>query len=234
MSLWASLAHVVASLPAPVRWRVRNAVALVRGLSPGTPDSRDDAYPDEFWRLHAGGDWPGLARVVLQFGAPASLVDVGCGDGKLLAAIHTNAPDITLLGVDGSGAALRRAECAGVPVRAHNLSSRRSADQRTLADWIGGFDVAVSLETAEHLPPWCASGFVAALSRARLVVFSAAQPGQGGTLHMNERPAAYWRMKFEKHGLLPASLDEQFRAAVASLDLPWWYGKNVHLYERRG
>jgi SAM-dependent methyltransferase len=225
---------VVASLPAPIRWRVRNGIALARHLSPMATDVGDEAYADEFWRFHAGGDWAGLARLVLQFCAPASLVDVGCGDGKLLAAIRTNAPELVLLGIDGSGAALRRAARAGVPVRAHDLSSMRSADRTALAEWIGGFDVAVSLETAEHLPPWCASAFVAALSCARRVVFSAAQPDQGGTLHMNERPAAYWRVRFEKHGLLQAGADEAFREAVAALDLPWWYAKNVHLYERRG
>ena len=27
---------------------------------------------------------------------------------------------------------------------------------------------------------------------------------------------------------------DRTREVVATLDLPWWYAKNVHLYERRG
>jgi hypothetical protein len=67
-----------------------------------------------------------------------------------------------------------------------------------------------------------------------MVVFSAAHPGQGGTLHMNERPFDYWRRRFAEHGFHPPRSDEGFREAVRALDLPWWYAANVHLFERTG
>ncbi|MDP6884692.1 MAG: hypothetical protein QF830_11185, partial [Rhodospirillales bacterium] len=43
-----------------------------------------------------------------------------------------------------------------------------------------------SLEVAEHLPPDAAETFVATLvAHGRLVLFSAAPPGQGGLNHVN-------------------------------------------------
>jgi hypothetical protein len=50
------------------------------------------------------------------------------------------------------------------------------------------FDLALSLELAEHLPPECAGVLVDSLARlAPAVVFSAAVPFQGGVGHVNER-----------------------------------------------
>jgi hypothetical protein len=49
---------------------------------------------------------------------------------------------------------------------------------------------------------------------------------------MNERPFAYWRALFEGRGFRVCRFDEEFRAAVRALDLPWWYGANIHVFER--
>ncbi|MDW8444469.1 MAG: hypothetical protein RML45_09315 [Acetobacteraceae bacterium] len=63
------------------------------------------------------------------------------------------------------------------------------------------FDLALSLEVAEHLPPERAAGFVADLVRlAPAVLFSAAIPLQGGTNHVNERWQAFWAGLFASHG----------------------------------
>jgi SAM-dependent methyltransferase len=235
MTLPVLAGRAVASLPAGLRWRTRNAIALVRWMRLRLGgDSDGAAYDDGFWSFHATGDWHGLADAVLQYCVPQSIVDVGCGDGKLLSALRAQSPTIALLGIDGSRRALARVAAAGLPVHFHDLSSTRSRDLAALRADVSGFDVAVSLETAEHLPPWTSPGFVETLSRARMVVFSAAQPGQGGTLHMNERPAAYWQTKFEACGFRVGGSDAAFRKAVSGLDLPWWYSQNIHVFERVG
>ena len=58
------------------------------------------------------------------------------------------------------------------------------------------------LEVAEHIPPECADIFVESLTwgLAPVIMFSAAVPGQGGTLHLNEQWPAYWASKFAQHG----------------------------------
>ena len=118
-------------------------------------------------------------------------------------------------------------------MEAHDLSSASPRSLASLRQRIDAFDVAVSLETAEHLPPWSARSFVKSLARPRLVIFSAAQPGQGGTLHLNERPLSYWRARFGARGYGVAPVDTAFRQALSRLDLPWWYRANIQVFERR-
>lgn len=231
MTLYPILRGALGRLPAPLRWRARNVIALGRWLAHRADAHGDGAYEEPFWDLHRGGDWAALADVILRFCTPTSVVDVGCGDGKLLAAIRLRSPALPLLGIDSSPVALGRAAATGVPVEAHDLASTRRRAVKPLRARIAAFDLAVSLETAEHLPPWTGPAFVETLTHARQIVFSAAQPGQGGTLHMNERSAAYWRARFAERGYRVADFDVAMRDAIAALDLPWWYAANIHVFE---
>jgi 2-polyprenyl-3-methyl-5-hydroxy-6-metoxy-1,4-benzoquinol methylase len=222
------LSGVVRALPRPIRWRVRNAFALAQWMrGAATP------YDGAFWNFHQGGDWKTLAALILGLGAPRSIVDVGCGDGALLSAIRSLAPHVTTLGIDSGAEGLERTHVQGLVTEQHDLAffGRRSAAD--LAARIRQFDMAVCLETAEHLPPWSAGPLVEALTHASIVVFSAAQPDQQGTQHMNERPFAYWRRHFSARGFTLSADDTQFRNAVARIDLPWWYAANIHVFVRR-
>jgi SAM-dependent methyltransferase len=63
------------------------------------------------------------------------------------------------------------------------------------------YDLAVSLEVAEHLPPLLGERLVETCTKAApRVLFSAAPPGQGGQGHINEQPKAYWLERFARHG----------------------------------
>ena len=63
------------------------------------------------------------------------------------------------------------------------------------------FDLSLCIETGEHLPPDRADYLVNLLAACSDVCFfSAAQPGQGGTMHLNEQPKAYWLDKFKALG----------------------------------
>jgi hypothetical protein len=63
------------------------------------------------------------------------------------------------------------------------------------------FDLVVSLEVAEHLPPEAAEVFVQSLTGlGSVILFSAAIPFQGGTHHVNERWPRYWTELFAKRG----------------------------------
>lgn len=225
----ARLAHLgMNTLPAGVRYRVRNCIALGRWMigATGAP------YDDTFWNLQAEADWPAFARCILDHAAGTSVIDVGCGEGRLLSAIRDARPGVRLRGVDGSGAGLRRAAERGLPVEAMDLAMWRQADANRLRGFVDGHDVAICLETAEHLPPWSAAHLARALSAAPVVVFSAAHPDQGGTLHMNEKPFEYWERLFAGQGLTRSRGDEAFRAAVAALRVPYWYAANIHVLTR--
>jgi SAM-dependent methyltransferase len=123
---------------------------------------------------------------------PASVVDVGCGRGAWLAAFRDAGVD-DVLGLDGDY------------VERHSLhidaSQFRAVDLVAPPDLGRRFDLAVSLEVAEHLPADDADGFVRLLtSLAPVVIFSGAIPGQGGTHHVNEQWPAYWAQRFEREG----------------------------------
>src|SRR5262249_45270644 len=65
------------------------------------------------------------------------------------------------------------------------------------------FDLAVSLEVAEHLPQRVAHQFVRNIvDLAPCVLFSAAVPYQRGTEHVNEQWPDYWAALFREHGYL--------------------------------
>ena len=93
---------------------------------------------------------------------------------------------------------------------------------------LGGkrFDLAMSLEVAEHLSPKRAESFVEDLTKlSDVIMFSAAVEGQGGTHHVNEQYMPYWVEKFEKFGYAPFDLirpEIQF-----CMDVPWYYRQNI-------
>jgi hypothetical protein len=90
-------------------------------------------------------------------------------------------------------------------------------------------DLAISLEVAEHLPEESAETFVASLTGlARVVLFSAAIPRQGGTQHLNEQWPSYWAAKFAERGYRPIDV---IRPKVWNIDtVSFWYKQNTLLY----
>lgn len=164
------------------------------------------------------------ARVVVPIllsAFPArSAADVGCGAGAWLRALH----DAGVADVDGyDGGYVDRAMLRVAPERFH------AVDLRDAPALPRRYDLALSLEVAEHLPPDCADGFVAMLTRAAPVVaFSAAIPGQGGVGHLNERWQDHWRGLFATRGYRPVDL---VRPAIRGRpDVPFWYQQNLVVY----
>lgn len=94
-------------------------------------------------------------------------------------------------------------------------------------------DLAICLETAEHLPPARGPSLVRELCMlSPVVLWSAAVPGQGGEGHINERPHAYWEGLFAANGY---DLDDFVRPAIAGkLFVPVWYRNNVMVFRREG
>jgi hypothetical protein len=89
-----------------------------------------------------------------------------------------------------------------------------------------------SLEVAEHLSPSASAGFVQSLARhaLRCVLFSAAPPGQGGELHVNERPYEFWCEQFERLGF--ATVDAVRPAIAGDRRISYWYRYNTLLFVR--
>ena len=155
----------------------------------------DTAYPDRFFDFHREGSQRSAREVipvVRQFIEPKSVVDVGCGIGTWLSEFE-NAGITDCLGIDGGYVDREQLLIERERFQVHDLEMPLNLDRR--------FDLAVSLEVAEHLPAACADTFVESLTRlSSAILFSAAIPRQGGDHHVNEQWPEYCQERFERHG----------------------------------
>ena len=164
-----------------------------------------------------------ILPLVLDAVKPASVVDIGCGTGNWLSvASELGVRDI--LGVDGSWVKAQLAIPAEKFIP-HDLSTPLKLDRR--------FDIALSLEVAEHLPASAARVFVRSLcDAADVVVFSAAIPGQGGRRHLNEQWPAYWADLFQE---LQYDCYDFLRPRIwNNLRVTWHYAQNSMIFVRAG
>ena len=127
-----------------------------------------------------------ILTILSLLGVPKSMLDVGSGIGSMVRLARA-------LGVDAVGVDV----LAEPPDVNWDLTKPLSLGQT--------FDLTISLETAEHLPPEAAGTFCDTISNhmnsGSLLVFSAARPGQGGIGHINLQPLEFWRTLLEARGL---------------------------------
>lgn len=179
------------------------------------------SYTGDFYtKLRDGVERSADAMIphLLEWTNAKSVVDLGCGSGHWLRRFKAHGVP-TVLGLDGPWVTSHvLAEGEFVPA---DLSKPVSIGKR--------FDLAISLEVAEHLPANCAETFVESLVHlAPIVMFSAAIPQQSGVDHINEQWQDYWATLFARHG---------FVAIDAIRPLIWdnpgvepWYAQNTLIY----
>lgn len=154
-----------------------------------------NTYSREFYELNAAmGDNSAavIVPLVLQLVQPKSIVDLGCSSGVWLKKF-SEAGISDFMGLDGEWVDIGQLRIPRDKFQRTDLSKPVRLGRR--------FDMAMSLEVAEHLPEQSAEDFVESLTKlAPVVLFSAAMPGQGGVCHINEQWADYWVEKFERRG----------------------------------
>lgn len=161
-----------------------------------------------------------VVPMVLDLTAAGSVVDVGCGDGSWLSVFRAHGVS-RVLGIDGYWVAEQQLRIPADAFRRRHLEEEIAVGER--------FDLAMTLEVAEHLPPGRAAGFVADLcALAPLVLFSAAIPDQGGHRHVNEQWPAYWARLFAAQGY--RALDVLRLRVWDDPAVHWWYKQNILLY----
>lgn len=160
-----------------------------------------------------------VAPLVMNLLKPASVIDVGCGTGEWLKEFARYGVDIT--GVDGDYVPRQYLKIQPEKFIAHDLSRPFIVRKR--------FDLALSLEVAEHLPLERAETFVDDLTAlAPVVLFSAAIPGQGGYGHINEQWPGYWSGLFGKRGY--KVVDALRKLIWDNENIEWWYRQNLLIF----
>jgi hypothetical protein len=189
-----------------------------------TPNSM---YGDAFYDGHMEGSYRSAqlyAECLSKVYSPGSVVDVGCGRGAWLKAFKESGAR-RLLGFDGVWNSQQMMIEASVAFKACDLNKPILADER--------FDLAMSLEVAEHLEPASSVTFVSSLvGLSDVVMFGAAFIEQGGTNHVNEQRNSFWARLFASHGYVVFDI---FRPVFwGDSRVESWYQQNTFLYVRKG
>jgi 2-polyprenyl-3-methyl-5-hydroxy-6-metoxy-1,4-benzoquinol methylase len=162
---------------------------------------------------------------LLEIYKPQHVVDFGCGLGTFLKAFKEKGIQ-EVLGLDGTW------------VNRTLLSDFLEPDEFQEADLENKivlnkkYDLAISLEVAEHLNKDSASIFIENLVNASdIILFSAAIPFQGGQNHVNEQWFAFWQAEFLKHDYV---FNDVFRSYLWNNEqVKWWYKQNMFLVTSR-
>jgi 2-polyprenyl-3-methyl-5-hydroxy-6-metoxy-1,4-benzoquinol methylase len=161
-----------------------------------------------------------VVPLVMERVSPKSVLDLGCGHGIWLETFARHGVE-DYIGVDGDW----------VPREALHFPADRFIAQRVDKPLRleRRFDLATSLEVAEHLPERGSRQFVRNIvEHASCVLFSAAIPHQRGTDHINEQWPDYWAALFDEHGYLPV---DGIRPLIWSNDAVFpFYRQNILMF----
>jgi SAM-dependent methyltransferase len=183
----------------------------------------DTPYTQNFYDSYAEeslGSARAIVPLITKLLEPQSVIDVGCGIGTWLKAF-SEAGVARICGIDGAHVSARQLLIPKETFSAHDLSNPLAVHER--------FDLAMSVEVAEHLPPSSAKEFVHSLTNlAPVVLFSAAIPHQGGDHHVNEQWPEYWAdlfrgYDFETYDFIRPLIWNDTRLA-------YYYAQNILLF----
>jgi SAM-dependent methyltransferase len=151
---------------------------------------------------------------------PTSVLDLGCGTGAHLLIMKLFGA-AKILGVDGIPAGVTALEAD--EYRLCNLSE--------YIDLNDSFDIVICTEVAEHISDTYAENLLHNIDRhaARLIIFSAAAPGQPGAGHINCQPIEVWLQRWQLLGWGPDLRDTLAMRALATFS---WFRRNLVVLKR--
>lgn len=161
-----------------------------------------------------------IVPVIYDILSPRSVVDLGCGIGTFLHYFKNSGCEV--LGIDG--------EWTNKDLLFKHIDPSEfvEANIEEPIQMNNRFDLALSLEVAEHLKENCADTYVETLvSLSDVILFSAAIPGQGGQNHVNEQWVDYWIAKFSEHDYVFHDVLRPIFWENENVDC--WYKQNMFL-----
>jgi len=155
--------------------------------------------------------------------SPSSVIDFGCGVGTWLYAFKKLGVS-KVTGLD--------ADYVDKQYIVIDKNDFITCDLTKIKASFVGYDIAVSLEVAEHLPPHISSEFVHVLTHAApVILFSAAIPWQGGVRHINEQWQSFWQNEFLNKGFIAFDCIRPMLWMDSAVS--FWYKQNIILYVSR-
>jgi len=161
-----------------------------------------------------------IAEWVKETLDPKSLLDIGCGPGMYV-------DELIKVGVPAFGIDIDdRVEGKDYLAKESIFDTKRTAE------------VVTCYEVLEHIDPRFADQEVDALYDAiepgGTMIFTAAQPGQGGVAHINCRKRDYWLKKFVAKGLIyhPGLTDDLLTFERKGIHMGWFIN-NVMIFKKQ-
>lgn len=158
---------------------------------------------------------------------PQSVCDFGCGIGSYIESAY-------LKGIE---------KCKGYDIGGDYARKytpeyiQRFIEYRDCTDPIyeDQYDCVISFETAEHIDPAGSGRFVqnivSACKQNRLILFTAAPPGQEGCGHINCQPKDFWISLFRGLGAVPHDSHTRYVAkAWGGLGCPGYIKNNLIIF----
>lgn len=163
-----------------------------------------------------------VVPVIIDLINPKSVIDVGCGTGTWLK-IFQDLGIQEVLGIDGEYVDLSLLKIEKHLFKAFDLEKELNLNKK--------FDLAISLEVAEHLKFESSDIFVKTLcDLSETIIFSAAITNQGGQNHINEQNPEFWIEKFQENGY---ELFDVLRPIFWDNDkVDFWYRQNMFVFTK--
>lgn len=179
-------------------------------------------YNDNFHNVHFQNSIESAREIVplfLSYFKPKTVLDIGCGLGTWLKIFEQNQCDI--FGIDGDYVNQKDLVIDKSKFKAFDLNLKYNLEKK--------FDLVISLEVAEHILPENAEVFIESMCHhGDVILFSAAIPGQEGTLHYNEQYNEYWIQHFHQNGY---KCIDFFRYEIWKNEkISWWYRQNILVF----
>lgn len=184
-------------------------------------------YDNNFYEGQKSGSLDSAREVIpiiIDIIKPKSVVDVGCGLGTWLKVfLDSGVNDV--VGMDGDWVTKDSLYINSDNFKTINLEHPKYSEHRS-------FDLAMSLEVAEHLDKHSSREFIKFLTKlSPVVIFSAAIPYQGGRNHINEQWPDYWANIFSELEYYPVDI---IRNKIwGNKKVEWWYRQNIIIFANK-
>ena len=202
-------------------------------------ENSNSIYDDKFFRKYLKktqylNDHKVIASAIISTFRPRSVIDIGCGSGRILHWLRSKNflrppfGKIAVSGYEGSESAVKYWPRS---VR----SNIRVADCTQPLEKEASAVLVVCLEVAEHIETARSEQLVKNLCNLsdQYILFSAAPPGQGGVGHINEQPWQFWVNLFAKFGWEEhQTLTSEFKSRLEAKNVSPWYRENTRVLIR--